>query len=127
MTGCKRRGAQVWDDQTQTYVYESSTRYNYLDYSLQKPFSTVEELVAYETRIYLNEVRDSATGEVTLDPVLFDAYTATDDVEVRYQFAPLHSGANNGIWEDAARALAWRHAVGTVSRHVTTTILIMSL
>ena len=51
-----------WDDQTQTDVYESYTRYSYLDYSLQKPFSTVEELAAYETRIYLNEVREPAGG-----------------------------------------------------------------
>ena len=34
----------IWDNQTQTDVYESYTRYGYLDYSLQKPFSTVEEL-----------------------------------------------------------------------------------
>ena len=36
-----------WDDQTQTLMFTVYTRYSYLDYSLQKPFSTVEELAAY--------------------------------------------------------------------------------
>ena len=85
--------------------------YSYLDYSLQKPFSTVEELAAYETRIYLNEYRDSATGEVTLDPVLFDAYTATDDVEVRYAFCPAWRVPRTTGSGKTPRALAWRYAV----------------
>ena len=45
---------------------------------------------------------------------------ATDDVEVGIGCARFMSGANNGIWEDAARALAWRHAVenlGVEARH----------
>ena len=38
----------IWDDQTQTLCFRvPCTRYSYLDYSLQKPFSTVEELAAY--------------------------------------------------------------------------------
>ena len=48
---------------------------------------------------------------VTLDPVMYDSYMATDDVEVRYAFAPLDSAANNKIWNDAAMALGWRYAV----------------
>ena len=74
-----------WDDQTQTSVFSGTVSdYSYLDYSLQKPFSTVEELAAYETRIYLNEVREpSSPWSVRVaegsDPsvVVFDA-DATD-------------------------------------------------
>ena len=56
--------------------------------------------------------------ELTLDPVMHDAYAATDDVEVRYAFAPLDSPANNGIWIDAANALAWRYAVESLGVEV---------
>ena len=50
--------------------------------------------------------------------MMHDDRTPTQDVEVRYAFAPLESAANNGIWIDAANALAWRHAVESLGVEV---------
>ena len=50
--------------------------------------------------------------------MMHDDRTPTQDVEVRYAFALLESAANNGIWIDAANALAWRHAVESLGVEV---------
>ena len=54
-----------------------------------------------------------------MDPVLFDAYTATDDVEVGISLRRFIVARTTGSGK-TQRALAWRHAVenlGVEARH----------
>ena len=66
--------------------------------------------------------------QLTLDAVLFDAYTATDDVEVGISLRRFIVVRTTGSGKtQRARWYGNTRSRTLVSRHVTTTILIMSL